>query len=77
MSQEVLTTAVSPEAELIKGLLFSGLDVGCAVNIDGGRLFCPCTVDFDAVLEKAPLIGNDVATIHTTDWNDHLGCSVE
>jgi hypothetical protein len=34
-------------------------------------------VDFDTLLEEAPLVGNDVATIHTTDWNDHLGCLVE
>jgi hypothetical protein len=73
----VLTTAPPPEAELIKGLLFSGFNIGCTVNVDSGRLLGAGAMDFDALLEKAPLVSNNVATIHTADWNDHLGCLVE
>lgn len=70
MGQEYLATAVTGESEFLHNLGLLGLGHGSAIEVRalsvGVTLFL-----LKAALVVEPLIGEQFATVHTADGNDH------
>ncbi len=70
MSQEHLATAVTSESELLHNFGLLGLGDGGTVEVRALAIGIALLL-LEATLVMEPLIGEQFATVHTADGNDH------